>query len=211
MRKPIIGINGPPESGKTFIMGKLQRMLPHATTISIQNGLYSMFLDHLFYSDPEMLAQMPPTYTEWKSSPAFDRPRLIRFAQEARESKGERVFVDYCAGLEEFKQAEVVIFDNVGLPADHAWAAEIGAPYLLLRIETPYALLEPTKSERLRQLDHVWHGDSRQPFAHRFTLSAYDSQQMSLLLDYLVDWRQNKESGPYHEYHQLWLQSFAGR
>ena len=211
MKKPIIGLNGPPESGKTFIMGKLQRMLPHATTISIQNGLYSMYLGHLVESDYDAYRTMPATYAEWKSSPDFNRQAIIDFAKGARESHGEDVFVNYCMRLPEFEEARVVIFDNIGLPADHKWAADIGAPYLLLRIETPYALIEPFKSERLRQLEHVWHGDSRQPFAHRYTLSAYDSQQMSLLLDYLVDWKHEKESGPYHEYHQLWLSSFAER
>lgn len=203
MKKPIIGLNGPPRCGKTFIMAKLQAMLPHATQIAIQDGLFDVCVD----IDPTL--RKYETYSDYKNSADFNRPFVIECANHARVIHGQNVFVERCMNTEAWRKASVVIFDNIGLHADHLWAGVTGRPYLLLRIETPYNMEEPDKARVQRLPNMTWPGDSRETFDYKHMLSAYDSQQMSLLLDWLADGKNDKESGPYHEYHQLWRQHFA--
>lgn len=203
MKKPIIGLNGPPRCGKTFIMGKLREMIPHATPIAIQDGLFEMCVA----ADP--ILGKYATYSDYKASADFDRQFVIQTASIARERFGDQVFVNKCMDSDAWRKAKVVIFDNIGLIGEHLWAVVIGRPYLLLRIETPFNMEEPDKS-RMRQLPGKnWLGDSREPFDYKHMLSAYDSQQMSLLLDWLVDGKNDKESGPYHEYREFWRRHFA--
>lgn len=202
-RVPILGLNGPPRCGKTHITGQLQRLLPHATVIKIQDGLfrYHQELGH---------ATEYKTYEEWKESDEFDRDAIIASATHGRRHKGEYIFVDICESLPEFKAADVVIFDNIGFAADNYWARRVGDPYILLRIDTPYMLPEPQKAE-MRQLNQTWKGDSRRPFVNDLMLTAYDSLQMELLLDWLSCPGIKKDSGPYNELYQLWSERFAQR
>ncbi|KAK0039433.1 hypothetical protein Bpfe_031110 [Biomphalaria pfeifferi] len=202
-RVPILGLNGPPRCGKTFIMSKLQQMLPHATKISIQDGLFA-------YHQELGHAKGYSTYTEWKESPDFDRDSIIRSASHGRRTVGEYIFVDICERLPAFQEASVVIFDNIGFAADNYWARRVGDPYVLLRIDTPYDLPEPQKAE-MRSLNTTWKGDSRRPFVNSHMLTAYDSTQMSLLLDYIANPEVDKAGTPYHEYEQLWNQRFNQR
>lgn len=203
--KPIIGLNGPPGAGKTFIMNEILQLIPDATKISIQDGLFKLHKERCQQINAGM------TYAEYKASDYYDRQALIETARLARATRGESVFVRMAESSEEFKAARVVLFDNIGLAADHYWAVETGRPYLLLRIDTPFMWLEPVKASR-RTIAETWHGDSRRPFMHNLMLTAYDSEQMKMLLRYLHFAGGNgaiPESSPYHEYAKLW-RTFLG-
>ncbi len=197
---PIIGLNGPPRCGKGYITQHLVQLLPHATVIKIQDGLFRFHQDLGHAKDYE-------TYEDWKRSPDFDRDSIIRTASLGR-AKDDYTFVKICESLPEFKAADVVIFDNIGFPADNFWARRVGEPYLLLRIDTEYNLPEPAKAEG-RRFTSTWKGDSRRPFVNNHMLTAYDSLQMSLLLEFIASPKYVKDGGPYHEYDKLWSQFTA--
>lgn len=203
MKKPIIGLNGPPHSGKTYVLNYLHTLLPHATKISIQDGMFNLMQESDVHE-----ARAYTSYAEYKASDSFNRLCVIDFAQHMRTTCGERVFVNACMETEAYESAKVVLFDNIGLPADHRWATEVGEPYLLLRLDTALWSGEPHKALK-RRLNGPWEGDSRSPFYHDKMLTAYDSVQMCLLLDLIADPNPERNRGPYHEYHSLWHRHFA--
>lgn len=196
-RPILIGLNGPPRCGKTFIMDKLQRMLPRAHKVSIQDGLF----DAIRQDIPK--TRKFATYADYKDSDEYNRAEVIKVATDWRIKYGDGVFTRMSASTDAFMTAKVVIFDNIGLPGDHIWARRVGDPYLLLRIDSVYDVPEPTKAWT-RRLDTTWQGDSRMPFYNELMLTAYDSSQMSLLLDWLDSPEIDKTGTPYHEYATLW-------
>lgn len=199
--KPIIGLNGPPQCGKTYILDRLLEYFPHATVIKIQHGMFTMMKEARLCN-----TDLFDSYEDYKESSMYDRRGIIRFAAERRATYGEDVFVKVCESLPAFKEASLVLFDNIGFPADHAWAANIGAPYLLLRIDAPFKMSEPFKASQ-RRLDSNWLDDSRRPFMWPRMLTAYDSVQMDLLLEYIESASQsNSIAGPYNEYATIWKQ-----
>jgi hypothetical protein len=144
-------------------------------------------------------------YDDFKLQPD-SRQRLIKKANELR-AKDSEVFEKYLVEIDEYKSARVVIIDNVGhVPTEHIFYERHSSAMIVLRLDTKYQEIEPLKA-RSRRLKATWDGDSRSPVEHHTMLTAYDSLQMTLLLEWIA--HSNEEAGPYHGIKTLWARYFA--
>lgn len=200
MYKPaVIGLNGPPHSGKTFLVSYLERVIPDAVTLRPSDELFAIMIE-------EGIVPRGTSYQDYKKN-SFTRERLIAKSAELRE-KDPNVFSRRVTELAEYCRARVVIIDNLGFYDEVNWFDEAASVMLLLRLETPYNEIEPMKS-RARRTMNTWMGDSRRPLEYSNMLTAYDSLQMTLLLDWLRGPLTPQEVGPYHGIKQLWDRYFA--
>lgn len=197
----VIALNGPPHSGKTTVAKKLQELIPDATILYPNLELYAALQES--GKAPRGLA-----YHEYKKRPE-SRQTLIDFSREQRLREHhiwERRVTDSPA----YQNSRVVIIDNVGhVENEFDFYDTRSECSLLVRLDTPYQEIEPLKS-RARRLRTTWGGDSRTPLEHHTMLTAYDSRQMLLLLEWLANPKlTSEEAGPYHGIRTIWSRHFA--
>lgn len=196
----VVALNGPPHSGKTFIIKLLQELIPDAVVVYPSQVLYEMMQE-------DGLAPATMKYHDYKKLPD-SRDRLILASQDYR-ARDHHVYERRIAASQLYRESRVVIVDNVGhVPEEMRFYDKHSEASLLLRIDTPYQELEPLKS-RARRMKHTWERDSRTPLEHTHMLTAYDSLQLTLLLRWLDGPLTAGESGPYHGIKQLWDRYFA--
>lgn len=184
----VIGLNGPPHSGKTHLVNYLLSVIPNAVAMYPNLELYAMM-------QADGLVQKAMLYHDYKRLPG-SRDALIQ-ASRVYRLRDPHVYERRVVESETYRHASVVIIDNVGHVADEmSYYDEHSVASLLLRIDTPFQELEPLKSRR-RRLRTQWEGDSRTPLEHHTMLTAYDSQQMTLLLQWLRTETQPRALGPY--------------
>lgn len=196
----VLALNGPPHSGKTWLTRQIQRLIPDAVVLHPIHMAYRIMQD---------AGEAPKTmlYDDFKLQPD-SRSKLITKANLLR-SKDSEVFEKYLVQTDEYKTARVVIIDNVGhVPTEHVFYERHSSAMIVLRIDTCFNEIEPLKS-RSRRLKAVWEGDSRCPVEHHTMLTAYDSLQMSLLLEWIA--HSNEEAGPYYGIKTLWARYFSAR
>lgn len=198
---PTIGLNGPPRSGKTFLVKKLQAMLPRAKLVTIHDAIFPQFKAAGF-------AEAYESYQDYKASDQYDRDLYIRFANRERSQRGDGCFLPQLLDTSEIRDAPMLIFDNIGRPAEANFFEKYAHALLLLRLDTPYLEQEPFKLMSRREFNERWYLDNRMPVASDNMLTAYDSLQMSLLLDWLTA-PSTVDAGPYNEYRKLWDDHFA--
>jgi hypothetical protein len=198
----VLALNGPPHSGKSHIGKMLKRLIPDAVM------LYPIRLAFQLMQE-EGAVPREMLYDDFKLQPR-SRERLIEKSAELR-ARDPEFYERKIVGLDEYRNARVVIIDNVGhTSTEHLFYERHSSVLLLLRIDTPYQELEPMKS-RARRLKATWEGDSRHPVEHHTMLTAYDSRQMQLLLDWLDRPLTREEAGPYYGIKSLWNQYFTYR
>jgi hypothetical protein len=195
----MLGINGPAHSGKTWLIKYLEKAIPDAIVLRPSDELYRIMQEE--GSAPNGMA-----YQDFKKLPDA-RGRLIRRATELR-AVDPHVFSRRITASQEWQNARVVILDNIGFPDEIGWFDAHAVACILLRLDTPFNEIEPLKS-RSRQLRDHWNGDSRFPVEHHTMLTAYDSHQMTLLLDWLRRPLTREEAGPYYGIKSLWTRYFA--
>lgn len=191
----VIALNGPPGSGKTWIGRHIQRLIPDAVYKQpIHEGYLQM--------QEEGMAPKGMLYNDFKLLPD-SRERLIRASGEFR-ARDYNFFERRITDSEDFRSARVVVVDNVGhTESEFPWYDLRSKFSILVRLDTPYQELEPVKS-RARRLRTVWESDSRSPVTHHSMLTAYDSRQMVLLLNWLNEDLTPQEAGPYNGIKTLW-------
>jgi len=196
----VIGLNGPPHSGKTPLGKLLQQRIPDAVIVQPSLVLYEMMQE-------EGVAPCNMLYHDYKRRPD-SREQLIRKSREYR-ARDLHVYEKRIVDSIEYREARVVIIDNVGHIADEMEFYDNHASVsMLLRLDTPVQELEPLKSRR-RRLRTCWEGDSRTPLEHHTMLTAYDLHQMILLLQWLGRPLTPEEAGPYYGIHSIWTRYFA--
>lgn len=196
----VLALNGPPHSGKTYLHKVLRKLIPDAIVLHPIHMAYRIMQD-------EGEAPKGQLYDDFKLTPDA-RQRLIAKANMLR-SKDSEVFEKYLVNTDEYKAARVVIIDNVGhVPTEHLFYERHSSALVVLRIDTRFNEIEPIKS-RSRRLKAVWENDSRSPVEHHTMLTAYDSLQMVLLLEWLSGPLTNEEAGPYYGIKSLWSRYFA--
>jgi hypothetical protein len=198
----VLALNGPPHSGKTHITKFLVSVLPHARVIYPSHVLYET-MQHDGYVPPKV------KYEVFKRQPE-SRQRLIDCSEYYR-IRDPNIWERKIVESSEYLTADVVIIDNVGHVNDEMRFYERHSrASILLRIDTPYQEIEPLKS-RARRLKTPWQDDSRTPLEHHTMLTAYDSLQMTLLLQWLTGPLTREEAGPYNGIKSLWNDRFAAR
>jgi hypothetical protein len=196
----VLGLNGPAHSGKTWIARYLLKLIPDAIIISIPEVIYAdMQLEGL---EPKGML-----YQDFKLTPDA-RAKTIKFSAEARGSD-IHYFDRRITDSDAWHSSRVVIIDNIGFASEMSWFDNRSRAAILLRLDSPYQEIEPMKS-RARRLKAAWENDSRAPVEHHSMLTAYDSQQMVLLLDWLQRPLLREEAGPYYGIKSLWTQYIAG-
>lgn len=201
MNQPaVIALNGPPGSGKTLISKYLMKVIPDAVRFQTNDALYSVMQEQ--GSAPQGML-----YQDFKLLPE-SRERLI-IASTVLRSEDNHIFDRRVTDSMVFKSSRVVIIDNVGRDAGELeWYDNHSSSSILLRLDTPYNEIEPLKS-KARRLRTSWENDFRLPLTHHTMLTAYDSRQMILLLEWLQRPLAREEAGPYYGISQLWTKHFA--
>jgi hypothetical protein len=195
----VIGINGPAHSGKTWLIKYLQRSIPDASVLYPSAELYRIMQEEgsapkgMLYQDFKLLKEA--------------RQRLIDRATELR-AKDVHVFSRRITDSDAWRSSRVVIIDNIGFADEIGWFDNRSTAAILLRLDAPYNEIEPMKS-RARRLKASWQNDSRAPVEHHTMLTAYDSHQMVLLLEWLQRPLTREEAGPYYGIKSLWTRYFA--
>ncbi len=198
----VIGLNGPPHSGKTHLVNYLLSVIPNAVAMYPNLELYAMM-------QADGLVPKAMLYHDYKRLPG-SRDALIQ-ASRVYRLRDPHVYERRVVESETYRHASVVIIDNVGhVAGEMSYYDEHSVASLLLRIDTPFQELEPLKSRR-RRLRTQWEGDSRTPLEHHTMLTAYDSQQMILLLQWLGRPLTREEAGPYYGIQSIWTRYFAPR
>lgn len=197
----VIALNGPPQSGKTkYVLKYLLQTIPDAVPIYPSLVLYEMM-------QADGLAPRLMEYHEFKRLPGA-RERLIAASDNYR-AVDPHVYERRIVASRKYLDSRVVIIDNVGHVADEMQFYDRHArDSLLLRVDTPFSELEPLKS-RARRLKTQWPGDSRTQLEHHTMLTAYDSQQMILLLQWLSQPLTREEAGPYYGIQTSWTRYCA--
>lgn len=196
----VIGLNGPPHSGKTHLTKFLVSVIPSARVLFPSVILYTMMQE-------DGLAPSKVPYHEFKKR-QDSRGRLIEASHRYRWSN-PNVFERRIVESPEYCNASVVIIDNVGhVPDEMQFYDRHSTAAILLRLDTPFQEIEPLKS-RARRLKAAWQDDSRTPLEHHTMLTAYDSQQMILLLQWLSGPLTREEAGPYYGIKSFWTRYFA--
>jgi len=197
----VIGLNGPPESGKTrYLLKYLLQVIPDAVPIFPSAVLYSMM-------QADGIAPRGMPYHDFKLR-SDSRQRLIDASNDYR-LHDPRIYERQIVASSTYLESRVVIIDNVGhVPDEMAFYDRHATDSLLLRVDSPYNELEPLKS-RSRRLKTQWPNDSRTPIEHHTMLTAYDSQQMILLLQWLGRPLSPEEAGPYYGIKSSWTRYLA--
>lgn len=198
-RPALLGVNGPPEAGKTWLMSSIQKLIPDAIIMRPSDFLYEVM-------QREGSAPRGMLYQDFKRLPD-SRPRLISKATELR-ARDVNVFDRLLVESDTFNSARVVIIDNFGFQSEVDWYDRFGSAMIVLRLDTKYNELEPLKS-RGRRRTAPWENDSRSPVEYHTMLTAYDSLQMKLLLEWLNRPLTHEEAGPYNGIKSLWDRYFA--
>lgn len=197
----VIGINGPMYSGKTWLIAYLLKAIPDAIVLRPSDELYSIMQE-------EGSAPARMLYQDFKRLPE-SRERLIKRAIELR-AEDVHVFNRRITASDAYNTSRVVIIDNIGFQDEVSWYDHETGPgkMLMLRIEAQYNEIEPVKS-RYRRMKANWPNDLRTPVEYHTMLTAYDSLQLTLLLDWLQRPLTREGAGPYYGIKQLWDQYFA--
>jgi len=199
----VIGLNGPPHSGKGWLIENvLSGLIPDAIVMRPSDELFGMMKDE---------GQIPShiSYQEYKKVPG-SRKALIDFATRKR-AEDSNVFSRRVTESEKYRNARVVIVDNLGFEDELIWFGCCASQLLVIRIDAPFEAEEPRKSRSRRGKGH-WPGDSRQPLTWPTMLTAYDSLQMTLLLRWLTaPDLSDVEAGPYNGIRRVWMRHFAIR
>lgn len=198
---PVIGVNGPPTSGKGWLIKRLVELIPDSISVCVQDGILAS-MQRAGLADPAL------TYQAYKRTPD-SRQRMIDHAQ-AERAKDPDVFSRITTESDDYHLGRPIIFDNIGFNDEVNWFAARSACLLVLRLDTRYLESEPAKAQG-RRFDRHWPGDSRNPVYHKTMLTAYDSIQMWLLLNWLSGPLTRDEAGPYHEIKSTWNRFFAHR
>lgn len=196
MSLPInIALNGPPGSGKSWIAKYILKMIPDAVYAQpIHEGYKQM--------QEEGMAPKGMLYDDYKLRPD-SRAELIK-ASGVFRARDYNFFERRITDSEAYRNARVVVIDNVGhTESEFPWYDVRSKFSILVRLDTPFQELEPLKS-RARRLKATWESDSRSPVTHHSMLTAYDSRQMTLLLDWLSRPLTPQEAGPYNGIKPLW-------
>ena len=198
----VIGVNGPPESGKGWLINQIKRhLIPDAVIISVQDVFYRMM---------QMYGVAPAdmSYAEYKKTEDA-RAHIIGFV-ESHRGRDINVFTRELTNSTEYQKAEVVIYDNIGFQHEVDWFQTRSHEFLLLRLDTSVSDGEPLKSLSRREPGQSWLRDSRGPIdvvsaGPNHCLTAYDSQQMWLLLNWLSSGAMTREqAGLYSDVKPLW-------
>jgi hypothetical protein len=202
MNLPInIALNGPPGSGKSWIARYILKMIPDAIYVQpIHEGYTQM--------QEEGLAPKGMLYDDFKRLPD-SRAALIK-ASGVFRARDYNFFERRITDSEAYRNARVVVIDNVGhTESEFPWYDLRSKFSILVRLDTPFQEVEPMKS-RARRLKAIWESDSRSPVTHHSMLTAYDSRQMVLLLDWLSRPLTPQETGPYNGIKSLWDHCLRG-
>lgn len=197
----VLGINGPPTSGKGWLISRLVELVPDSIVMCVQDGILASMQRHGL-ADPGL------NYAAYKRTPDARR-RMIDHAQ-AERAKDPHVFSRITTESPLYHSGRPVIFDNIGFNDEVDWFKARSSCLLVLRLDTRFLEPEPSKAHG-RRFDRHWPGDSRNPVYHDTMLTAYDSQQMWLLLQWLAGPLTRDEAGPYHEIKSTWNRFFAHR
>lgn len=197
----VIALNGPPGSGKSWIGKYILKMIPDALYVQpILEGYVQM--------QEEGMAPKGMLYDDFKLQPDA-RQRLIK-ASGVFRARDYNFFERRITDSEAYRTARVVVIDNVGhTESEFSWYDLRSKFSILVRLDTPFNELEPVKS-RARRLKATWESDSRSPVMHHSMLTAYDSRQMVLLLDWLSRPLTPQEAGPYNGIKSLWDHCLRG-
>jgi len=197
----VIGLNGPPHSGKGWIVKNLLKLIPDAVVMTIHDSILESMRRNCLVGPDE-------TWEGIKAQPD-GRAKIIDHAQEER-GRDPDVFSRIVVQQPEYQQARVVIYDNIGFQRESEWFDMYSGEFLLLRIDSPYLVPEPKKAQ-YRRLSSSWYNDSRQPAMNNNQLTAYDSLQMWHLLQWLAGPLTRDEAGPYYDSKSIWDRCFAAR
>lgn len=196
----VVALNGPPGSGKGWLAEKvLKELIPDAIIRKPSDFLFGMMIiDGLI---PDGMS-----YEKYKELPD-SRHNLINYATEKR-SEDPNVFSKKVTDSISYNKARVVILDNFGFDDEVFHFHQYANPLLVLRVDVPHRAAEPYRAKS-RRTHSAWAGDSRSPVYYHNILTAYDSSQMALLLDWLSNPNLSREAaGPYNEVRELWIKHF---
>jgi len=202
----VIGVNGPPHSGKGWLIKKLQELIPDSFVLCVQDGIFDAF------KSQGLAPEGVNTYQEYKAHADYSRALFIEFTESVRATH-VNAFSSIVTARPEYRQHRVILYDNVGFYHELEWFEHHCNVLFLLRIECPY-VKEGFRNDVLRQdatrrlTKGKWYRDSRGPVSFPIMLTAYDSLQMWHLLQWINGNLTREEAGAYYELKSIWDQFF---
>lgn len=205
----VIGVNGPPRSGKGWLIQRLAEMIPDCAVLQVQDSILACM-------QRDGLAPPGLTYAQYKRSEHFFRAKFIGYAQSQRAIDVD-VFSRMTTEDPKYREHRVIIFDNIGFQDEVNWFEHHCNILMVLRLDVPYDVSDEVdffstlRRDSTRRIGETWRGDSRGPVTFPFMLTAYDSLQMWHLLQWLNGRLTREEAGPYYECKSIWDKFFRFR